>query len=244
VEGLRGKPSKQGAVLEWQAAGASADAVELDRIAVEPPPAPAPESRSELGAARKPPAEARFLAGGAAAEGAATAGGGAGAGDAGGAIDRTAQTGTTYRYTAQRVRTVLLGGHSLEVRGLPSATVTVPMPDIFPPDPPTGLVASPGFVGGEPGSQAPDQTPEQTPRPAIDLSWEPAIEPRVAGYRVYRREGEGTARRLNSELVPVPAYRDLTVEAGRRYTYRVTALDGAGNESAPSGEATESAPAK
>ena len=238
VQGLRGKASKQGAELEWRAVGASVDAVELDRTAVEPPVEPA--AGGKIGAAPKPPAEARFLARGGVAAGAAAAGGGAGAGDAGGAIDRTAQTGTTYRYTAQRVRTVLPGGHRVEVRSLPSATVTVAMLDVFPPDPPTGLVASPGFVGGEPGSQALDHTP----RPAIDLSWEPAIEPRVAGYRVYRREGEGTARRLSSELIPVPAYRDLTVEAGRRYTYRVTAVDGAGNESALSGEATESAPAK
>jgi fibronectin type 3 domain-containing protein len=89
---------------------------------------------------------------------------------------------------------------------------------------------------------APATTPE------IDLSWEPNLEPRVTGYRVYRRNVDGAApdawRRLDVSPVSTAAYRDLTAEAGRRYAYRVTAVDAAGNESAPSSEVEETTPAQ
>jgi hypothetical protein len=159
--------------------------------------------------------------------------------DPGGALDRTAKTGQIYRYTAERVWTTLLAGHSVEVRSAASQSKTVAMVDTFPPERPVGLAAAPGFAGeGE------------ARRASIDLVWEPVVEPGtetgVAGYVVYRREldgeGGGTARRLNEELVPVPAYRDLTVAAGRRYGYRVTAVDAAGNESKKSDEVVETAP--
>jgi fibronectin type 3 domain-containing protein len=111
--------------------------------------------------------------------------------------------------------------------------VTVAMLDVFPPNAPSGLVASPGFAGNPAGAQ----------RPAIDLSWEPGLEPRIAGYRVYRREGDnGPWLKLDAALVPVPAYQDATVEPGRRYSYRVTAVDETGNESTPSPEVVETAP--
>jgi len=42
----------------------------------------------------------------------------------------------------------------------------------------------------------------------------------------------------------VAAYRDLSVVAGHRYAYRVTAVSEAGNESGPSGEVVEIAPAQ
>jgi fibronectin type 3 domain-containing protein len=72
------------------------------------------------------------------------------------------------------------------------------------------------------------------------------MEPHFAGYRVYRREVDGTTtqvwRPLGSELVTVPAYRDLSVVAGQQYAYRVTAVDSAAKESPPSSEVTEAAP--
>ena len=189
----------------------------------------------------KEPSELRFRAGG-------------GLGDAGGTIDSTAQIGHAYRYTAQRVRTVVLGGQKLELRGVPSVEVTVAVRDVFPPEAPVGLAAVPGFAGEPSVGQAPGQSAAQTgeqaapqiQRPAIDLSWEPDLEPRVAGYRVYRRDLDGDAasvwQQLGSELMPMAAYRDLSVVAGRRYAYRVTAVSEAGNESAPSGVVVETAP--
>ncbi len=214
VDGLRATAAKSGAVLEWRAE--TADAVELERSAVGASSGSSPVAK---------PAQFRVSAA---------------SGDPGGAVDRTAVTGQTYRYTAERVRTVVLDGRSLEVRSVPSAAVTVAMVDVFPPNAPTGLVAAPGFSGESAGVTG------QAQRPVVDLSWEPGIEARIAGYRVYRREMRGDVpgpwRKLNAELVTVPAYRDTTVESGRRYGYRVTAVDAAGNESGPGNEVVETAP--
>jgi hypothetical protein len=233
VQDLRGAATKGGAVLEWKAEDGGADAIELDRTAID---ATAADSGSErksglpgatgLPGGPKEPVESRFRAG-AAVNAAGTV--------AGGTVDRTARIGHTYRYLAYRVRTVVLGEQTLEVRSLPSSTVTVAMLDVFPPEIPAGLVAVPGFVG------------EQGEKPTIDLSWDPNMEPRIAGYKVYRRDLAGASdswQRLGSELVPVAAYRDLAVVAGQKYAYRVTAVNEAGNESAPSGEAAETAPAQ
>jgi hypothetical protein len=146
--------------------------------------------------------------------------------DAGGTIDHTAQMGETYRYTAERVRSVSLDGHTLELHSVASPPATVVMRNTFPPHAPSGLEAVPG------GATVADRS--------IDLSWTPNTDPDLAGYIVYRQEidakgvAAGTATRLNPTPVAGPAYRDQTAVAGRRYAYRVTAVDTAGNESAPS----------
>jgi fibronectin type 3 domain-containing protein len=57
----------------------------------------------------------------------------------------------------------------------------------------------------------------------------------LAGYHVYRsaaRDSKGEL--LTPDLLLSPAYRDTAVESGHRYWYTVTAVDRAGNESAPS----------
>lgn len=151
----------------------------------------------------------------------------AGEGDAGGVVDRTAEIGQTYTYTAQRVRNTTLDGRDVTLWGPSAGPVTVAMKDTFPPSAPSGLVAAPG-----PGS--------------IDLSWEPvevrAKGERLAGYRVYRRaDGDTAWTGLSEQLVPEPAFRDRSVQPGGSYRYRVTAVNAAGNESAPSAEATATA---
>jgi fibronectin type 3 domain-containing protein len=249
VEQLRATPSREGAMLEWKQQNTSA-AVELDRLPVgpngeviEPPPpkpastksssrpggkkpaetakkpAPAPASQPKsLLAAPPAPIEVKLRA---KAEPA----------DAGGTIDSTATTGQTFRYTAQRVRSVTLDGHSLELRSSISSPVTVVMKDIFPPQAPSGLEAVPG------GANASDRS--------IDLSWTPNSDTDLAGYFVYRQEidlngaATGTVTRLNTTPVVGPAYRDQTAMAGRRYAYHVTAVDTAGNESVPSAQVQE-----
>jgi hypothetical protein len=232
IDALRAQATKAGVVLQWQADASTAGAedsgsamVELDRTTLEaPPPARAAAPSGALGTPPKEPAEIHMRVGA------------AGAPDPGGTIDRTAQIGHTYRYTAQRVRTVVVGTQTLEQRSLPSASVVVTVRDVFPPDAPAGLVAAPAFTGPQ----------DATGKPAIDLSWEPDMEPHLAGYKVYRRALEATTpgawQPLGSELVTVPAYRDLSVTAGQRYAYRVTAVDSAARESTPSEEATETAP--
>jgi hypothetical protein len=137
--------------------------------------------------------------------------------------------GESYRYTAQRVRTVTLDGHRLELRSVASGPVMLVVRNMFPPHAPAGLEAVPGGTGA--GERA-DRS--------IDLSWTPNTERDLAGYIVYRQEidakgvAAGTATRLNPTPVAGPAYRDQTAVAGRRYAYFITAINAAGNESAPS----------
>jgi hypothetical protein len=104
--------------------------------------------------------------------------------------------------------------------------VTVVIRNQFPPHAPAGLEAAPDGAGV--GDRS------------IDLSWTPNTERDLAGYIVYRQEidakgvAAGTAARLNPTPVAGPAYRDQTAVAGRRYAYFITAINTAGNESAPS----------
>lgn len=94
--------------------------------------------------------------------------------------------------------------------------------DIFPPSAPQGLTTA--ILEGNAAAA-----------PVVDLSWSISPEGDVAGYRVYRSEKEGERGvSLVTELVPTPAYRDSSVQPGRRYWYTVTAVDRAGNESSTS----------
>ena len=55
---------------------------------------------------------------------------------------------------------------------------------------------------------------------------------------------EGAAEiKLNSPLLETPVFRDESVAAGRKYIYRVTALDLTHNESPPSEEVPAETPA-
>ncbi len=255
IEQLRIRPTKAGALLEWKPDPAilSGDStgermfVDLERTTLTPPATKTSSSQGKPNAStapkQVPPAHLR-------ASSTRGAGASGSAPDPGGTFDETAKVGQSYSYTAQRVRTTVLGNRTFELRSEVSSPVKVDMTDTFPPDAPTGLVAVPGFV-------APEANRIQSPppalvasRPTIDLSWQPSIGERLAGYRVYRSEVQSVAAdssplsRITSSLVPTAAYRDLAVEAGHTYLYRVTAVDSVGNESTPSDPATETAPAQ
>ena len=226
IENFRAHPSKAGAVLEWLSAdGGNDDTIELQRTVMDPTQQKRqPESLSTSLSGPKEPTEVRLRTDNVSGR------------DPGGTIDRSAQIGRTYRYIASRVRTVSIGGgERLEVRSAPSAPVTVPIADVFPPEIPQALVAVPGFMGE--GSAA---------RPVIDLSWEPNDEPRVAGYRVYRSVvGNGVSdrwQRIGGEQpLSVAAYRDADILPGQRYAYRITAIGVNGLESRPSDAVAETA---
>jgi hypothetical protein len=123
--------------------------------------------------------------------------------------------GTPYLYT---VRSVAQFGTEL-VESADSAPATVTPRDVFPPAAPTSLEIT--IVPATP--QAPAY---------VELSWAISPEGDLAGYSVYRREGEDTpGERVSTDILPSPTFRDMSIQPGRRYYYRVSALDRAGNES-------------
>jgi hypothetical protein len=134
-------------------------------------------------------------------------------------LDASAEYGKTYGYVVKSV--VSAGGNLLE-SGDSALAVVIPK-DTFPPAAPQGVVAA--VLPGEGGTAT------------VDLSWAIGTEPDLAGYRVYRSEQEGVrGQLLTPELLPTPAYRDTGLPSGKRYWYTVTAVDRAGNESAPSAQ--------
>ena len=134
--------------------------------------------------------------------------------------------GKTYVYV---VRTVVNEAGAPR-ESADSAPAIVTPKDIFPPEAPRDVVAAvlPGAAGGA---------------GVVDLSWSLNVETDLAGYRIYRSESEGArGQPLTPDLLPTPAYRDATVQSGRRYWYAVTAVDRAGNESATSAAAAVEIP--
>ena len=107
-----------------------------------------------------------------------------------------------------------------------NSTATLPSPEavvqltstgefnVAPPAIPAGLTVSAGL-----GS--------------VELAWERNTEPDFKEYRVYRSEAEGPFAQIAAGL-EAPSYSDHNIESGKRYRYRVQALDQAGNASEPS----------
>ena len=151
--------------------------------------------------------------------------------DTGRALDREVEYGSVYEYRAQRIARVPVGGFTLELAGEISAPVRITFQDAFPPSVPTGLaaVATAGTA---------------TTPPSIGLSWLPVTDRNLAGYIVYRREGDGQWQRI-SPVQPVigPGFRDTQVTPGHTYRYAVTSISLAGHESDRSPEAEETVPA-
>jgi hypothetical protein len=143
-------------------------------------------------------------------------------------LDTTFEWEKTYNYRAA-VLTVISppGKPAMEIEGDDTASVRVLAHDTFPPAVPSGLQAD--FSG--PGQPL-----------FVDLIWSPDTEADLAGYNVYRRDENGQAAKLNSELVAGPAYRDDKVQSGKNYFYSVSAVDMRGNESAKSEETSETVP--
>lgn len=125
------------------------------------------------------------------------------------------QFGRTYLYTVREVEQ--FGAESIE--SADSAPVVLTAQDIFPPAAPQGVEAiALSSINGAPA--------------AIELTWTINAEPDLAGYNVYRSEqADMPGQRLNSELLLVPTFRDMSVAVGKRYFYRVGAVDQSGNES-------------
>jgi len=69
----------------------------------------------------------------------------------------------------------------------------------------------------------------------VDITWTDDADPRIAGWRVWKRDEEGEWRHLGS--TPEPGYIDLRGEPGESVQYRVAAYSANGMESEPSAPA-------
>ena len=134
----------------------------------------------------------------------------------------------TYLYRVTAVSIAKRPEGEVQVEGDDSPAVRIVAHDIFPPAIPAGLQAA--FSG-------------EGQKPFIDLIWAPVTTADLAGYNVYRSEGDAaTMVKLNSDLVKSPSYRDSTVESGKTYTYALSSVDVRGNESQKSESASEAVP--
>ncbi|HKI02322.1 MAG TPA: hypothetical protein VKK31_10095 [Thermoanaerobaculia bacterium] len=71
----------------------------------------------------------------------------------------------------------------------------------------------------------------------VRLVWQASDAEDIAGYNVYRRAGDGGAfERVTAQPVEAAEFADTAVRSGQSFSYRVTAVDQSGNESAPGGE--------
>jgi hypothetical protein len=133
----------------------------------------------------------------------------------------------TYLYRICSVSVISRPSAEVQVEGDDSPSLRVVAHDVFPPAVPAGLQAAYSGEGQ---------------KPFIDLIWAPVTSRDLAGYNVFRGEGNAAAVKINNELVKTPSYRDTTVVTGKTYVYSVSAVDVRGNESARSEQATESVP--
>lgn len=118
-------------------------------------------------------------------------------------IDTAVQNGVDYSYKVRALRKVreklVPGPFSQVVHARPQRSE--------PPEPPRGLVGFPTPSG-------------------VRLVWEGGPGKGVLGYNVYRADsGEGPWKRINSEIVSVPFFDDLTPVRGKSYWYSVTTVD-------------------
>jgi hypothetical protein len=218
VTNLTAEVRKQGVVLRWTPSAEDSSAVRLHRKLLTPPPA---KPHQGLLAPPPEPIERNLLLDSCAPDARTKVCR---------VLDKEIRFGQTYEYRAQRVARVSVDGQTVELAGELSAPLRVEVQDVFPPAVPTSLAAV-ATVGGN-GVET-----------AIDLSWQPVTDTDLAGYAVYRREGDAAWQRISpaAPLVP-PAFHDAQVQPGHTYRYAVSAIDQGGHESARSVEAEETVP--
>jgi len=129
--------------------------------------------------------------------------------------DVSAEVGKPYSYIVQSIVAL---DNAKEAESEFSATLAVTPRDTFPPAAPQNLQ----------GSGAPN---------SVELNWDRNLEDDLAGYRVYRAEGDAAFERL-ADVSAIPSYSDRKAPGGKTYRYVVTALDLAGNESPRSAPVT------
>ncbi len=134
-------------------------------------------------------------------------------------LDDTARFGKSYIYTV----TAIAGPDPKVESGIASDHEVI-YQDRFPPPAPAELVAL-----AEAGR--------------VRLVWQASEAEDIGGYVVYRRLGEsGQFERITAQPVESAEHVDTTVGSGQTYSYRVTAVDQTGNESAPGAEVRAAVP--
>jgi hypothetical protein len=90
--------------------------------------------------------------------------------------------------------------------------------------------------------EAPDPVSVASANGTISLFWPRSAERDVTGYNVYRSDADQKDWiRLNDQPLAAVTFHDDRVTVGRKYFYRVTAVDTFNNESAASGVVSETA---
>ena len=125
-------------------------------------------------------------------------------------IDRGAEYGIAYTYTAVAFDDT----NRANATGKTSEPVSFTSVDEFPPSVPANVTALAG-----PGS--------------IEISWDRGPEPDIRGYYIFRSVDGGPYERVG-DLVTLPAFSDKDVQHGKKYSFQVTAVDVRDNESARS----------
>ncbi|HTV66865.1 MAG TPA: hypothetical protein VMD98_14745 [Bryocella sp.] len=144
-------------------------------------------------------------------------------------LDKTFAWEQKYEYRITTLGEVSAQERTAAVEGEDSPPVEVFTRDIYPPAQPAGLQAVFSGIGQ---------------KPFVDLTWAPNLEADLAGYNVFRwTEGE-PPKKLNTQLVQTPSYRDEAIEPGKKYFYAVSAVDLRGNESPRSSATSETVPNK
>jgi fibronectin type 3 domain-containing protein len=128
-------------------------------------------------------------------------------------LDESTNYGIRYRYQVQAIA-------DDNQWSLVSEPAEITPLDIFPPAVPEGLSAVP--------------TPQ-----TIELAWTRNTEADFLGYNVFRSVDNSPFDKI-APLIELPTFTDSKIEAGKKYRYRVSAVDKTGNESAPSAPAEAS----
>lgn len=217
VTGLSATMARDGVLLHWtpDTPKTAALTIRLDRKLLTPPQSQPKQLQGPLAPPAEPAERTLLIQAGA---------------QQGRALDKDIRFGESYEYSAQRVAQVTVDGHALELDGPLSAPVRIDAAQLFPPAVPMGLAAV--------ATAAENATPA-----AIDLSWTPNTDTDLAGYIVYRREGDGPWQRVSpAQPVVGPGFHDSGVQSGHTYHYAVSAIDEEGHESARSAETQETVP--
>ena len=122
--------------------------------------------------------------------------------------DGSARLGDTYTYRVRAVLETVRG----RVVSQYSEEASLFHRDLYPPEPPRQLT----LVAG---------------REFLSLAWFPNSEADLAGYHVFRRQGRGDFQRLTATATQRTSHEDRDLLKGPVYSYRVTAVDRAGNQS-------------